>query len=88
MHGPARPLDSGMTLQVEVELRRVCDIPIDNGTGRTISRLIALVWTDREEPDVMTFADHKNRDLGQWVYTKLRARICSSPLERVETRFE
>ena len=32
MHGPARPLDSGMTLQVEVELDGIHNVSIDDAT--------------------------------------------------------
>lgn len=76
MRRPTCTQETTVTLEVEVEFCRICDISINNRACRTISRLVGFIWPDGEEPDMMTFADHKDRNLGNRVYTKFDARLC------------
>jgi hypothetical protein len=52
-----------MGLQVEVELDRMSDVRVDDGAGNAVARAVAFSLVLREEPNVMTFADHDDSDL-------------------------
>lgn len=51
-----------MALKIEVELGRVCNFAIDDGTRWTIATAVSLPWVLREESDMMAFADNDNCD--------------------------
>ena len=56
-----------MALQVEVKLGRVNDVPIHDGAGWTIPTPIRILRR-REEPDVVTFSNNNDGDLGLYSY--------------------
>lgn len=51
-----------MTLQIKVELRRVCNLPVDNGTRRAIPASVSVLGLLWEEPDMVALADHNHRN--------------------------
>lgn len=76
VRGAARAEQPAVALQVEVELRRVRHVAVDDGAGGAVAAAVALVWAHGEEPDVVPLADHDHRDGGHRCELELVAGLC------------
>ncbi len=70
---------STVRLQVEIELRRVHDVPVDDRAGGAVPAPVRVGGVLREKPHVVALADHDDRDL--CLYVRLHA--CSAQLRQL-----
>ena len=63
-----------MALKVEVELRRMSDVVVDDRPGRAVATPILILAVLGEETDVVALSDHDDRELG--VHVVCRERPC------------
>ena len=75
MGGTRSTKETGMGLEVEVELDRVGDVGIDHCSGPAVSAPVALPLL-REEANVVAFADHDDGD--ERFYLEFLACLCEN----------
>ena len=75
MGGARSTKETGMGLEVEIELHRVGDVGIDHCSGPAVSAPVALPLL-REEANVVAFADHDDGD--ERFYLEFLACLCEN----------
>lgn len=65
-----------MTLQVEIELRRIRDFLVDYGSGGAISGFILAACRCGEKPYVVSFTNNYYCYLGHWIKFHIYTGLC------------
>ncbi len=56
-----------MTQEVPIELRRMCDVAVDDHSSWAITRSVSVARVNGIEPDVVSFPDDNDRDFGPYL---------------------